>query len=376
MDKAVFAAARLSGRMAFFAAGFALSAWAPLVPYAKANLNADEGTMGLLLLCMGFGGALTMPLAGWAVSRIGAKPLIIAGGLGMAMTLPLLGVLTSPVLFAAGLFLFGASLGLIDVSMNIHEVTIERATGIDKMSGLHAMFSVGSIAGSGAMAGVLALGINPMAAALAGGAVTFFATLAASPRLMAGRVEQRPGMAWPRGIVILLALLAALAFLAEGAVLDWSAILISGRGLLSQSTSGTGYFLFAIAMTAARLGGDRIVRRFGAVRVLQMGSLIACAGFVALLASPWVWLAMAGFALLGAGLGNTIPIMFGLAGRQKVMDSGIAVATITTIGYSGIMIGPGLIGLVAKETSLVTAFWLLAGLMLALATFARMASRV
>lgn len=363
---------RLATRLAFAAAGFAMSCWAPLVPFAKQHVGVDEAGLGLLLLCLGGGSVLAMPLTGWLSARIGSKPLVLAGGLGLGLVLPLLMLAPSAAALALALLGFGAALGTMDVAMNIHAVEVERDAPVPLMSGFHAMFSIGGFLGAGGMTLLLATGLAPVPAALCGSLVTLGAVLAAWPRLLAARGAEQPmPLALPRGIVLLLAALAGAAFLVEGAMLDWGALLITARDLLEPAQAGLGYMVFSAAMTLGRLTGDRVVARLGGTRVLAMGGTIAALGILCLLLSPGAMLALAGFGLVGLGASNIVPVLFSMAGRQDLMPPALAIAAVTTMGYGGILLGPALLGFIAHHFSLQLAFALLAVLMVLVAATAR-----
>ena len=368
-------ATRLATRLAFFVGGFIMACWAPLVPFAKARLGVEDGTLGLLLLCLGIGSLVAMPLTGWISARFGSKPMILAAGGGLVLALPLLAVVSAPGELAAALLLFGASLGTLDVAMNVHAVEVEKGADRPLMSGFHAMFSVGGFVGAGGITALLSLGLPPGAAALGCSALAAGCMLAAAPRFLTVRGGEPPAYVLPRGIVLLLAGLTAIAFLVEGAILDWSALLILGRALVEPSQGGLGYMVFSVAMTAGRFTGDRVVRALGALRVLVWGGLLAVAGFALLLTAGWAALAMAGFLLVGLGAANIVPVLFSLAGRQRVMPAGLAIAAVTTVGYAGILTGPALVGFVAHHAGLPMAFWGLAGLMALVPLLARPASR-
>jgi predicted MFS family arabinose efflux permease len=369
------ARARLATRLAFLAAGFGIACWAPLVPFAKARLAIDDGTLGILLLCLGIGSVIAMPFTGVLSARFGARTVIVAGGIGMAVLLPLLAVAQTPIALGAVLLGFGASLGSLDVAMNIHAVDVEKATGRPLMSGFHALFSIGGFAGSGMMTILLTAHLTPLTGALFGSAITLGAIALAWPRLMkGGPVEKGPVFVMPHGILLVLALLAGITFLAEGAILDWSALLLTTSGIVAVANGGLGYMLFSIAMTVGRLLGDRIVARLGDHRVLFWGGLTAVAGFVVLLTVPVTAIALGGFLLIGLGASNVVPVLFRQAGAQTVMPAGLAIAAITTTGYAGILIGPAAIGFVAHLVGLSTAFWLLALLLLSVPAAARTVS--
>jgi len=366
---------RLATRLSFLAAGFVMACWAPLVPFAKARVGVDDAQLGLLLLCLGIGSIIAMPLTGWLSARFGSKPMILCGGVGAALMLPLLATTGSAWGLAATLLGFGASLGTIDVAMNIHAVEVEQAGERPMMSGFHALFSIGGFAGSGGMTLLLSTGAAPLTGALCAAAMTVAALGLAWPRLLVARGGKPIPLVAPRGVVLLLAGLAAATFLVEGALLDWSALLIVGAQLASVAQGGVGYMVFSIAMTIGRLTGDRIVARAGNANVLAGGGLLAVAGFALLLTAPTAAIAMLGFLLIGFGASNIVPVLFSLTGRQTVMPAALAVAALTTTGYAGILAGPAVIGFMSEAIGLKSAFWLLAALMALVPIFARRAAK-
>ena len=356
-------ATRLATRLAFLVAGFGIACWAPLVPYAKQRLGADDGVIGLVLLCLGVGSLGAMVLSGLVSARHGSKPVILAGGLGMVVLLPWLALASTPASLGAALFVFGAALGALDVAMNVHAVEVERAAPRPLMSGFHALFSIGGFLGASLVTLLLSLGLSPLASTLPAAALMLVAMLMAWPRLLRAKVAgDGPGFVLPHGRVLVLALLAAVMFLAEGAVLDWSALLITSSDLADEARGGLGFMVFSIAMTLGRLTGDAVTARFGDRATFFWGGCVALAGFVMLLLSPHLGVALAGFMLIGLGAANLVPILFRRAGSQTQMPASLAIGAVTTLGYAGILIGPAAIGFVANAASLPTAFWLLTGL--------------
>jgi MFS family permease len=163
--------------------------------------------------------------------------------------------------------------------------------------------------------------------------------------------------------------LACIAFLTEGAILDWSALLLTGSFAVPAAQAGIAYALFSIAMTVGRLTGDFVVKRLGQRRTLLCGGLMVTGGFAVLVWVPSAWLAFCGFLLIGLGAANLVPILFSTAGRQNVMPPVLAIAAMTTLGYAGILAGPAAIGYIASLTSLRTAFAVLGLLMLGFPLF-------
>lgn len=369
-------ATRLATRLSFFAAGVGAACWAPLVPYAKARLGIDDGTVGLLLLCLGAGSVLVMPAAGGLVGRFGSRAVILAGGLGFGLALPGLALGATMPIVAASLVLFGGSLGAMDVAMNVHAVEVERGSDAPLMSGFHGLFSVGGVAGAGGVTALLAAGVSLATAAIAGIMVVAAALLVAAPRYLKTRLDQRaPFFVRPRGLVLLLGVLAFVAFLVEGAVLDWSALLMTGSLGVPAAQGGLAYAVFSVAMTIGRLTGDRIVAHAGRERTLVLGGLLTAVGLASIVSTSSSTMALAGFLLVGLGASNIVPVLFTQAGRQTSMPTGLAIAAMTTIGYAGILAGPAVIGFVADAFTLPAAFAMLAVLMLLVPACARVATR-
>ena len=369
---------RISTRLAFLAAGMAMSAWAPLVPYAQARTGVEPGQLGVLLLCLGIGSLLAMPVTGLLAARFGCRLVIMLSGLGCCAVFPFLALAPSAAWLGLTLFLFGATIGTLDVAMNIQAVIIEKDYGGALMSGFHGMFSVGGIAGAGGMTLMLWAGAGVAPASIAMALIVALVLLAASPNLLrdpAPAERDAPFLVMPHGSVIFIGVLCGLVFLAEGAVLDWSAVFLTGDGGLSAAQGGLGYAAFALAMTIGRLNGDKIVERWGGRPVLLVGGFAAALGFFATVLAPSPSLALLGFALVGFGASNVVPVLFSAAGRQQDMPSSQAISAITTIGYAGILAGPALIGLVAHAASLKLAFCALAGAMLLVSFNARIGAR-
>lgn len=344
-------------RAAFFLPGFATAAWAPLVPFAKHRTGLDEGALGLVLLCLGAGSLLAMPLAGMLAARHGCRAVMIATLAMVIATLPLLAIAPSPLTLGAVLFVFGAGVGACDCVMNMQAIMVERDSGRPMMSGFHAFYSIGGAVGAGAMTGLLAVHLPPWLVCLLASAV-MAALLAIS--LPNWRTDKAPGdapmFAVPHGVVLAIGVLCFVAFLAEGSVLDWSAVFLHEVQQVDPSRAGLGYLAFAIAMTVTRLIGDGVVARLGRHRSILSGGLVAASGFALATFASWMPLALCGYALVGLGCANIVPALFSMAGNQKVMPESLAIPAITTLGYAGVLAGPALIGFVAQASSLVFAF--------------------
>ena len=336
-----------------------------MVPFAKARLALDDGTLGLSLLVFGGGSMVAMPLAGVAIHRWGSRPVIVTSSLVTCLVLPLLAVPATPAMLAITLFLFGAGLGAMDVAMNAQAIVVQQRMGRPIMSGFHALFSVGGLVGALVMTVLLRAGMSLAAAALAIAVALLALALAQQSRLVPdrGAAEGATFTIVPRPRVVLLGALCFISFLGEGAVLDWSAVFLREQRGVDVAIAGIGYAVFSIAMAAMRLTGDSVVHRVGERRILRAGSALAAAGFVCVALVPSTAAALAGFLLVGIGAANIVPLLFSAAGRVPGVPPGIALATVTTIAYAGLILGPALIGFIADATSLPIAFLVVAGMM-------------
>jgi MFS family permease len=364
--------ARFATRVAFLASGLAMAAWAPLVPLAKARTGVDEATLGLILLCLGGGSLVAMPLTGFLQARFGTRRVLLPAVLIACGALPLLAIVDSPLALAASVFAFGAGLGAWDVAMNLQAVAVERAAGRAMMSGFHAMFSVGGIVGASGVSLVLGTELDDGIAMTLIAAVLIVAVFVSARGLLtAATADRKTAFAIPHGVVLVIGLLAAFAYLVEGAMLDWSALLLSTAREVPIARAGYGYVAFSIAMTAGRFGGDRIVQRLGGRRTLVASALVAALGLVTVALVPSANLDLVAFALVGFGCANIVPILFTSAGRQTAMPASLAVPAMTTMAYAGLLAGPAGIGFVAHASSLTVAFLLLAVLLVVVAIVGR-----
>lgn len=352
-------------RLSFFLAGFGLACWAPLVPFARERLGVSEAELGTILLFLGLGAVLGMPVSGALSSRLGSRPVILAGSVGIAIALPLMATVGHVYALSLALFLFGASIGAIDVAANIHGTDVQDAARQPLMSGFHGLYSVGGLVGSFGMTALIASGLSVgLAAVLCSAIVLVSAGLAYSGFFTTPSGHDHPLLTMPRGVVVVIGLAAMVIFLAEGAMLDWGALLINETKGVSIELAGSGYVAFALAMTISRMIGDQLVARIGERAALYAGILLTGVGVVVVSASSTFPIALAGMALTGFAAGNVVPVLFTMAGRQTVMPAALAIASASILGYLGVLMGPALVGYVAHALSLTGAFYGVAGVVL------------
>ena len=363
-------------RMIFFVAGLGMASWAPLIPFVKNRLNADDATLGLLLFCIAAGAMLMMPFTGRLIARFSYRLIILCCCIALALILPLLLIGTSLGVLAVLLLCFGAANGILDVTMNAQAIVVEQASGEARMSGFHGFYSLGSIAGAGGVSMLLGANLPPiMAAALVAAGVLLLA-LMAFPRLLrrrhAHRAQQQGVLqALCHRVVLIVAVLCFFIFLIEGAMLDWSAIFMATERGMALHHAGFGFAIYSIAVAIGRLYGDRIINHVGGTKVLTGGGLLAAGALSVLLVSTSVPLALGAIFFIGLGLANIIPLLFTTAGNQPELSADVAIPAVTLVGYSGLLAGPALIGFSAHWVGLSATFVAGVFILLAVALSAR-----
>jgi MFS family permease len=365
--------ARLALTLVFLANGAGLGLWAGHIPALQARFELGSGGLGVALLMVALGAVVMMPLTGWLTARFGSRRCTHLAGIafGLALALPL--IATGPATLGLALLALGAANGCLDVAMNTQASHLQRAYGRAIMSTFHAGFSLGGLLGAGLAALLLALVGAPSAQlATAGIAMAGLLGLAGTRLLPADEARGGAGLMLPRGKAWRLGGLCLLVMLAEGAMLDWSAVFLVAIHAAPPAVAALGYGAFSAAMVLGRLFGDRLVDRLGAARVLVVTGATAVLGLFLVAAGPAPTMALLGFVLAGFGLANAVPILFTAGASLPGIAPGIGLAMVSTMGYGGFLLGPPVIGLVAELLGLRAAFL---GLVLAAAVVAMAAAR-
>ncbi|MFI0940274.1 MFS transporter [Streptomyces sp. NPDC021020] len=365
-------AARVATFVYFVLDGTLMGIWVVHIPAIEDRVGISHATLGGLLVLLGLGAFLGMRVAGPLADRLGTRVVVPASGVlcGAALALP--GLSRSPWTLAGALLVFGFCNGSLDVSMNAHAVHVEKAYARPVMSAFHATFSVGGVLASLVAAAASAAGMGTAAVLAVAGGVGVLVALAAAPLLLpsgavakdeeaeaaevaAPEAERRGGSRYIR----VLAALAFMSMLCEGAANDWSALHLKDVLGAPSSTAAFGYGTFAAAMTVGRLLADRVSARFGSLAILRYGSALAAVGITVAALTPWLWAAFAGWALFGLGLSGCVPQLFSAAGHADPAAAGANVSRVAGLGYLGMLAGPAVIGWLTHVTALNHTFLLL-----------------
>lgn len=340
----------------FLICGVAYSCWAPMVPYVKSRLDLNEAELGMILLAFGIGALLSMPLTGWAVQRFGSRMITSIAAPGMLVFLPLLAVATSSFILSTLLFGFGFVGGAYNVSVNAHSVAVEAHIGKPILSRFHGLFSFGGLVGAGSMSFLLAFEIPLLHASMYLSLLMAVLSFCFCRHLLPAEADlrnvQERSFSWPQGRAFLYGAICFILFLAEGSMLDWGAVFLRTIHGYETSLAGLGYAIFSVAMAFGRFIGDRWIAKFGSTFVVRLGALLAASGIFLAIHLHGNYLELLGFFCIGLGASNIVPIMFGAAGRLTGTSAAVALTIVITMGYTGMLLGPTLIGWVAQATSL------------------------
>lgn len=344
----------------FLINGMVFGGWAALVPRAITRLDADEASFGLMLLGMGIGSMVAMAFSGRLIARFGAG-LLIRISLAVFL-LSYVAVSTSSTwgLFVAALLLFGASGGLMDVTMNAYAADVEVHMNWRVMASFHGMWSIGGLVGAAGVGAMLAVvGDLIQALILCASLAALFMTcqhnLASFPHEEGA--QARPKFAINR-IALTLGILMAICFAAEGAVRDWGSLFLTRDVRASIEHAGWGFASFSATMALGRFSGDWLRLRFGEQPVIMISCGLAVLGYLIAVLLDHYLLVVAGFALVGLGLSNIVPILISAAGRSAT--AGSSIAFVVSLGYAGLLASPPILGFIAGQSSLGTMFLIVA----------------
>jgi MFS family permease len=361
----------------FFVTGGVFASWGARIPAVQEQLGLSPGQLAIAILGIEGGAIAGLPLGGMLTARLGSRtslrlafPHYAAGlaALAFAPTLPWL---------ALALALTAASNSVLDVAMNAQGVELERRYKRPILSGLHAGHPFGLVAGGLAGTAAAGAGVPVDAHFTAAASLGLVAALAATLVLVRDPARDgQPAFVRPSGRLLLLGLIAFCAFLLDGTAYTWSAVHLRSERDASAAVAASAFTLFALALAIGRLFGDRVVTRFGRVRVVQGCGATAAAGGLLAITAPTTAATLAGWALFGLGLAALAPTVLGAAPGASSASPAVAIAAVTTIGYLGSFTGPPTIGALAEITgSLSAALGLLVAVSVLMIVLARPALR-
>lgn len=363
-------------RAQFFVAGALFATWGVHVPSIKAHYALGEQALAIGMLASGAGAVVALLQAGRVLARHAPRRVVPLMGLACVAAVGSLLLPSQYALLLALMLAYGMAAALFDVAINDEATSIEQACGRPLMSGFHGMFSLGGMAGAAAWSALAPLGVSPTGH-LAGAAIVLGAVAAVASRFMLRqqREAQAGGtpLSLPHGPLVLLGLMAGLGLVGEGAMYDWSVLYLRQELTAAPAVASLGYASFSAAMAAGRFGGDWVRARMRPETLLRASGMLGSVGMALALAVPHPAGALVGFALVGLGFANVVPVLFSAAGQQPGIAPAHGIAAVSSVGYFGLMAGPPLIGFIAEARSLTAGLTVVIFFAMVVAAFARRA---
>lgn len=347
-------------RSLFAVLGIVAGAWGVHIPSVKEVYGLSEGSLSLVLVAAAVGAVSALFIAGRAIGRLGARNAVAVAGVLMGLMLMLVVHWPGYVTLLLAMLVFGSTMSVYDVGINTEGSALEAAGGRPIMGGLHGMFSVGAMLGAALTALLLRWEVS-VALQLGGVGVCASVWMVLASRWMLPTAPvteasaETPQFVWPRGALLIMGLLIFAGMSAEGVMQDWSVLYLKQEVQMPQDRAAIGYAAFAGAMAVMRFLADVLRTRFSERLLLRGSGVLTAVAMAVVLLSGNPVVSVIGFAFVGAGLAMVVPILFGAASRVPGTTPAAAIAAVSSIGYSGFMIGPPLIGGIAQHASLTAA---------------------
>ena len=355
---------RIAVSVFFFCQGICFASWASRIPDIKTTLHLSEAALGSILLALPAGQLTMMPFSGKLATRFGSKYVLRLAAAGYALTLIIIGSTTTSWQLALSLYLFGLTGNLCNISVNTQAVNAEALFGRSILASFHGVWSTAGF--TGALVGLLMMRLElvPMyhfmiiAAIVITLNILFQKYLIITPTSRSASSFKRFQM--PKGLLLQLGLIAFCCLSAEGCMFDWSGVYFKEVVKVKGELVSLGYASFMIMMATGRFTGDKLAERFGRTKMVQISGVLIFTGMMTAVLFPNIIMSTIGFLIVGFGVSSIIPLVYSTAGKVKDVSSGIAIATVSGVGFLGFLMGPPLIGYIAELAGLRYSFAVIA----------------
>lgn len=333
------------------------------LPALKIQASATDAQIGTILLVLGSATLAGLLFCSFIIDRAGSHRLTAYSPFGIMLCISLAAFSTSLWLMGIMCLLAGLFVGLCDVAMNAQGIYIEKRQKIPCLSFLHAISSVGGVAGAllGSLFALLKL--SPFVNCV----ITFAAFLLLWPYCKAKLhpaplpAAVRAASAW-RSIPIFIwicGMTSLVCHIAEGSAGSWGSILLHSVKGASQQEAALVFAAFTGAMVISRLLADNARNRIGDTPLTAGGAILGAFGMALALLSPWPWLCLCGYAMMGFGLGPVVPVLFSRAGDYPGVTPGQASSVVSICSYAGMLVIPPVFGMLGNHWGLANSLWLI-----------------
>jgi MFS family permease len=369
-------ATRIAVSALFFLTGLCFSSWASRIPDIQQALKLNDAGLGSVLLALPVGSIISLPIAGILVSKYGSRQVLLIAAVAYAAVLPVLGLAHTSLELSVFLVFFGFFGNLANIAVNTQAVGVEAMYGRSIMASFHGLWSVAGFTGAAFGTWMTGLHLAPVYHFLIITAVSWVLIVIMMNRLVVRVTNENNAPSLygkPDAFLFTLGIIAMCSMICEGTMFDWSGVYFRRVIQVREGWSGAGYAAFMSTMASGRFIADHLTTRLGVKKMLLISGGLTASGLLVAVIFPYFVPAMLGFMLVGAGVSAVVPLVYSAAGRSTKLPPGMALATVSTIGYFGFLFGPPLIGFVAQATNLGVAFTMIAVMGAAIAV---MSSRI
>jgi MFS family permease len=361
----------------FAANGAVIGTWTSRIPALKQHLDVGLSVLGVVFLCMGLGSLISMPFTGFILKRVSTQVVGIACAVGSCLTLIGITHLHNVAGFAVLYAFAGLCYGAWDVTMNVHANAVEIAYGRTIMPALHGAWGAGMLTGA-AVGFVFTRAQVSLEAHVAIALLVLMVTAIAVMLLWLDLRDQhvdppgkeRLGRRAMLTAALVIGVMVMCSTIGEGSAADWLALHMVEDHLASPAIGTSVYVIYALFLTAGRLGGSVLIDRLGRVAAIRVSGLVTCVGVVLVILAPGAAFSYVGSALWGLGLAVVFPAAVSAAGELGGAYAGQTISTVVTIAYGGFLVGPPILGFLGDHFGLSNAFWVVAVLALGYAALA------
>jgi MFS family permease len=354
---------RIAVGILFFLPGLCFASWASRIPTIRHQLNLSDSLLGVVLFALPVGSLISLPIAGFIIQKFGSRKVVITSLILYSIILLLIGYSTHIWQLVICLFLFGWLGNTVNISINTQAVGVEKIYGKTIMASFHGLWSLAGFTGAATGTYMIARNIIPSSHFTIICITVIISTAIVSNYVLhsdVGNSEKQPLFVKPDKELLSLGLIAFCSMMCEGAMFDWSGIYFQKVVQVKPSLIGAGYACFMSTMAAGRFIADWFSNKFGLKFTLQASGILIATGLLIAVFFPYLVTAIIGFLLVGFGVCSVIPMIFSVAGKTTKLSAGVALATVSTIGFLGFLLGPPVIGLLAGLFSLRVSFFLIA----------------
>jgi MFS family permease len=358
----------------FFLQGIGFASWTSRIPSIQQRLNLNEAQLGIVLLAIPVGLLFSIPFSGWSVAKMGSRKIALVSIICYGLVLITLGLAETRFQLMACLFVFGFFGNMANIAVNTQAVGVEAIYGRSVMASFHGMWSIAGFIAASIGWAMISANVEPYKHfilicmfSLVSIMIVFRYTLKEDYNK---QQEGQKIFVMPDKSLLNLGVIAFCAMICEGTMFDWSGVYFKKVVMAEKEWIGAGYTAFMSTMATGRFFADWFTTKFGIQKTLRLSGILIASGLMVSVLFPYLLSSILGFLLVGFGVSSVVPLVYGTAGRSKVMSAGVAIAAVSTIGFFGFLIGPPLIGMIAEISSLRISFVVIAvmGLCIAMIT--------